>query len=156
MKVPAKLIILGVAIEIMYCRKHAGNRRREVTVEVQNFERKKESFLLACNQSHTALFIFEADPRGQKKIILDRHGLQRGAIHTITEYNLPTAELQRFGTVAEIRYYSDMWSPSNKFLEYRHEFDTHPSLATDRYSDFRVMAIKPARGKIVSPEGIIK
>jgi hypothetical protein len=142
MKIPKNVLIIGTADFIRY----RSNKKTRAT------DRTLSNHVLAVNEAHTMLFIFPNKTTGGKKKIEDRHGMQRGRIHTAVSYDVPATELKAVGAIDLIQYSTDWWE--GELAKYEHEFDIPPTLYADQHSRFRVMGIKANRGKILTQEGI--
>lgn len=145
MRIPKKVLIVGIVEEITYLREKA---KSPVTI---NFSAKKGDYLLATNQSHTALFIFKSTPKGKVEIIRDSSGKQSGFLHQIIHYEIPSLELKKTGQALTIRYRSTWWE--GELMEYRHDFD-NTFIFSDSYSRSHTFGLKPKKGKILTMNGI--
>lgn len=146
MKIPKKILIVGVIEEITYLKDKA---RTPATI---NFSAKKKDYLLATNPIYTALYIFESNTTGKIEIIRDKKGLQSGFLHQIIKYEIPNIELKKIGVPLTIRYKSTWWT--GELMEYRHDFKDRLFYA-DAYSRFKTMGIKAKKGKVLNERGII-
>jgi hypothetical protein len=144
MRIPKKVLIIGEVEFILYSLKGKNH--------VQNHHfHSKDPFLVATNPDHTSLFIFESKPSGKKRILRDRHGNQRGFIHTEIEYSIPAIILQNIGKVHSIQYRTEWWSQQGAILQ--HIFETPPKMFAEKQTRFKVIGIK-GRGKIIGSDGI--
>lgn len=145
MKVPKNVLIIGAFHLLEY---RIGTYRADSMPQQRSFR----SYLIATTQANSALYLFENNTTGKKEILEDPTGKQGGYIHTAMEYKIPTVNLKKIGIVESVQYSTDWWE--GHFEKYEHIFTKHPALYADRESRFRVMAIKPARGRIVTKRGI--
>lgn len=142
MKFPKNVLIIGSADFIRYHGKTARSPQ----------DRTLTNYILAVNQSHTVLYMFPNKTTGAAKTVTDKHGAQKGFVHTAVKFSIPTADLKAVGTVNRVQYTTDWW---DGFLcKYEHVFSELPTLYADKYSRFLVMAIKAKSGKILTQEGI--
>jgi hypothetical protein len=145
MKMPKNLLIIGPAHLVRW--RSMGSR-----ANYQLKDRHCADHLLAINSTHTTLFIFPNRTTGKKEILKDRKGLQRGYIHTATEYEIPTLDLKKIGTVEALQYSTTWWK--DELTKYEHLFDTTADFYANQYGRFTVMAIKLKKGKILNNRGI--
>jgi hypothetical protein len=145
MKVPKNVLIIGTANLLEYRPVKNKPGYRAQTKSLKNY-------LIATTATGTALYLFEANMTGKKEIIRDKGGKQRGHIHTAIQFEIPTTNLQRVGVVESIQYTSEWWEGYMK--KYEHIFTNHPALYADKQTRFKVMAIKPQKGKIVTNDGV--
>jgi len=145
MKVPKTLLVIGAfhLLEYRTMGTYKGNRP---------LQRSFKDYLIATDRHHRALYLFQNAMTGKKQIIRDKSGKQGGFIHTGVEYEIPTNELKKIGLVESIQYTSEWWE--GNLSKYEHIFTAHPALYADSKTRFKVMAIKPTKGRIVSGEGI--
>lgn len=99
-------------------------------------------FVVAVNDSKTTLFFF---PKGDPK------PTKRGTKKAM-EYKIPTTSLKRIGEATQIVWF---WEEIEETVWHRFEFGRLPALYGDRYNNPRVLAMKYARGKILSERGIV-
>lgn len=145
MKLPKSVIVLGHVEAVTYLKKNA---RRPVT---KSFIDEGVDYLLATNKTHTALYLFANQHYGGKKVLVDKKGPQRGAIHSEVKYKIPADVLKPLGKAISIQYWSDNWE--GKETLYKHEFKD-ASFYAEKYTRFEMVGIKPKKGKIVTDRGI--
>lgn len=145
MKIPSSVIVIGRVESVSFLKKNA---KRPTTRSLAD---AGLDYILATNRTHTALYLFQNQSYGKKKIVKDRKGVQRGAIHTEVKYKVPTLDLKKLGKAVSIQYTSDNWEGVETL--YRHEFKD-ASFHANSYTRFSIMAITPKRGKIVNTRGI--
>jgi hypothetical protein len=146
MKVPKNLLIIGPAHLVRF-------RRTGSRAHYQAQDRHCADHLLAINATQNTLYIFPNRTTGKKEILKDRKGLQRGYIHTATEYEIPTLNLRKIGTVDALQYSTAWWQ--DELTKYEHIFDTTANFYANQYSRFTVMAIKLQKGKkILNNRGV--
>jgi hypothetical protein len=146
MRIPKKVLIIGTVAAITY--RHANSK----TATSIDFESRNSEYVLATNATHTALYIFENVRTGKVKAVLDKNGICKGFQHELVQYEIPTLELKKIGSLITIRYHSMWWEGELK--EYRHDFDS-AQLWADKQSRFKTIGITPKRGKILSSDGFI-
>lgn len=145
MKIPTSVIVIGRVEAVSFLKK---NSKRPTTRSLSD---EGLDYILATNRTHTALYLFENKSQGKKKVIKDKSGPQRGAIHTEIKYKVPTLDLKKLGKAISIQYVSDNWEGAETL--YRHEFKD-ASFHANSYTRFSIMAITPKKGKIVNSRGI--
>lgn len=146
MRIPKKVLIVGFVESITWQRDKS---RAATTIDYTN---QKDSFLLATNQGHTHLYIFKNKSTGKIDLIRDKSGAQKGFIHQVVHYEIPSLSLSKIGKVIRIRYRSTWWT--GELEEYRHDFE-NSTLWSDKYTRFETIGIKPKSGKILNQNGII-
>lgn len=145
MKIPNTVVIIGRVDSISFLKK---NMKKSITRSLKD---EGLDYLLATNKTHSALYLFENKSLDKKKVVKDKTGVQRGAIHTAIKYKIPTLDLKKLGNAVAIQYWSDNWEGKNTL--YRHEFND-AQFHANSYTRFSVMAITPKKGKIVTSQGI--
>lgn len=142
MKVPKRLDIVGTVELVKYQYAPAMKNRN-----IRTFS--PTGYLLAVNEARTILFIFKSNPvSGAKRLTVNQE------IVTGIEYDIPDVDLRKTGIVKSIQYTSNWFSRS--YARWEHVFEKSPSMYTDKMTRFGVIAIKHARGPILSNEsGII-
>lgn len=146
MKIPKTVVIIGAAHLLTY--------RTKIPYKANSMplERSFRDYLIATNSTQTTLYLFPNNTSGNKEMLIDKGGKQRGFIHTAMKYRIPTTELKRIGIVESVQYSSDWWEAH--FEKYEHIFEEHPTLYADKETRFSIMAMKLKKGKIVKTNGI--